>query len=112
MAKQQIGKASAEVADFSGEKDGKTSVKVDYAFDYDELETMAEVNEKFSHEQLLAMANARLKGTANSTARAKAVAPYAQDPNSPAAARERLVKDLMLARGWSEEKARAVLSSI
>src|SRR5215510_7113319 len=95
MATKETGKAEATVKDFSNGKDGSTEVTVPYTFDYEILETAAELAEKFAPADLLALANARIKSTANSGARQKAVAPYAQDPNSPAAIRESMIKDAL-----------------
>ena len=88
----------ATVADFSTTngvtKDGSTNVEVSYSYEFVELETASELAEKFSPEALRDLANARLKSTANSGARQKAIAQYTQDPNSPAATRERVIKDM------------------
>ena len=111
MAKKENGSGEATVKDFSNGKDGSTEVTVPYTFEYDVLETAAELAEKFAPADLIALANARLKSTANSGARQKAVAPYAQDPNSPAAIREDMIKNAMKL-GKSKEAATAFVDSL
>jgi len=102
---------TASTKDFSSGKDGSSSVDVDYSFSYDVLETAAELEEHFSTADLIKLANNKNKALANSAARAKAVAPYAQDPNSPEAVKNRMVNDLMKL-GKSEAEARALVESI
>lgn len=109
--KTETGKATATVSDFSDGKDGTNEISVDYSFDYEIVETDAELREKFSPEALRDLANARIKSTANSGARQKAISPYAQDPNSLAAIRDRMVKDAMKA-GKTREKAEAFVDSL
>jgi len=110
--KSETGNATAEVADYSNGKDGSTKVEVSYTFTYDVLETAEELAKKFAPDDLLALANARIKSTANSGARQKAVAPYAQDPNSPAAIRESMIKDALKLPGMTKEKATAFVDSL
>lgn len=91
--KTETGKAT--VQDFSNGADGSKSVDVEYVYEYEVLATQEELKEKFSPADLLTLANARIKSTANSGARQKAIAPFAQDPNSIPAIRERMIKDAM-----------------
>jgi hypothetical protein len=102
--KKETGKATATVKDYSlldaanengGRNDGTKEVEVDYTFEYDILESKEELDAEFSAKDLLELANARKKSTANSGARQKAIAPFAQDPNSQDAIRERMIKDAM-----------------
>ncbi len=93
--KHETETGKAEVGDFSNGADGSTKVTVDYNYDYDVIETPEELNKEFSEKDLIGLANARLKSTANSGARQKAIAPYAQDPNAPGAVKERMIKDAM-----------------
>lgn len=93
--KTEKANATATVKDFSNGQDGTKEIEVPYNFEYDVLESAAEVAEKFAPEELRNLCNARIKSTANSGARQQAIAPYAQDPNSVAAIRERMVKDAM-----------------
>lgn len=104
-------KAEAMVSDYSDGKDGSKNITVDYDFSFDVLETEAELKEKYSLSDLLALANARIKSTANSGARQKTIAPYAQDPNSQGAIRERMVKDAMKL-GKTKEAAEAFVDSL
>lgn len=101
----------ATVKDFSEGKDGSTEVDVPYSYEYTELETAQELAEKFAPADLLALANARLKSTANSGARQAAIAPYAQDPNSPAAIRENMIKNAVKL-GKTLEQATAFVDSL
>lgn len=101
----------ATVADYSDGKDGSTQVEVPYSFEYKVLENAAELANEFSPAQLLDLANARVKSTANSGARQKAIAPYAQDPNSNAAIRERMIKDAMKL-GKSKDAAESFVDSL
>ena len=94
-----------EVKDYSGGKDGSTTLNVDYSFTYDVLENDDELRRKFAPDALLNLANQRLKQTANSKARQEALKPYAQDPNTPEATLERIVKD-MVSQGIPETVAR------
>ena len=108
-------KGNANVEDFSikadgSRNDGSTKVSVDYTYDYEEIENKAELDEKFSTSDLIKLANARLKATANSTARQKAVAPYAADPNSPEVIRKRMLADL-IKLGVPEETAKGMVES-
>ncbi len=109
--KTETGKATATVSDYSDGKDGSLEVEVPYDFSYEVIETDTELREKFSPEALRDLANARIKSTANSGARQKAISPFAQDPNSLAAIRERMVKDAMKA-GKSREKAETFVDSL
>ena len=111
MAKTLHADGKASVKDFSGGKDGSTEVEVPYSYDYTELESAAELADKFAPADLLALANARLKSTENSGARQKAIAPYAQDPNSPAAIRETLIKNAVKI-GKTLEQATAFVDSL
>jgi hypothetical protein len=109
--KTETGKGEATVKDFSEGKDGSLEVTLSYDFSFNVLETSAELANEFSPAQLLDLANARIKSTANSGARQKAIAPYAQDPNSQAAIRERLIKDAVK-YGKSQEQAVAFVDSL
>lgn len=118
--KKQSETGKATVKDFSlvdasvpdgPRNDGSKEVDVDYSYDYDEIETAEELNKEFSEKDLIALANARLKSTANSSARQKAIAPYAQDPNAPAAVKERMIKDAMKL-GKSREVAEQFVDSL
>lgn len=109
--KTETAKATATVGDYSEGKDGSLKVDVDYEFTFNVLENAAELANEFSPAQLLDLANARIKSTANSGARQKAIAPYAQDPNSQAAIRERLIKDAVKL-GKSLEVATAFVDSM
>lgn len=111
MKKETVSDASATVKDFSNGQDGSKEVDLTYSYDYDVLENDTEVREKFSPEGLRDLCNARLKSTANSAARQKAIAPYAQDPNSPAAIRENLIKNAMKI-GKTLEQATAFVDSL
>lgn len=105
------GEGVAEVSDYSEGKDGSTKVEVPYSFDYTELETAAELNAEFSEKDLIGLGNARIKSSANSTARQKAISPFAQDPNSTPAIRERMVKDAMKL-GKDKASAEAFVDSL
>ena len=109
--KHENGTGEATVKDFSNGADGSKEITVKYDFDYDVLETAAELADKFAPADLINLANARLKSTANSGARQKAIAPYAQDPNSPAAIRESMIKDAMKL-GKTKEQATAFVDSL
>jgi len=109
--KHENGSGEATVKDFSNGADGSKEVTVSYTFEYDVLETTTEMSEKFAPADLINLANARLKSTANSGARQKAIAPYAQDPNSPAAIRESMIKDAMKL-GKTKEQATAFVDSL
>lgn len=112
MAKREsVSDATATVKDFSNGKDGSTEVDLTYSYDYDVLENAAELADKFAPADLLSLANARLKSTANSAARQKAIAPYAQDPNSPAAIRENMIKNAVKI-GKTLEQATAFVDSL
>jgi hypothetical protein len=111
MKKETVSDASAKVKDFSDGKDGSSEVELTYSYEYDVLENAAEVSEKFAPEALRDLANARLKSTANSAARQKAIAPYAQDPNSPAAIRENLIKNVVKT-GKTQAQAEAFVDSL
>ncbi len=102
---------TATVKDFSDGKDGSTEVTVKYGFEYDELETETELQANFAVKDLIKLANQRNKATANSGARQKAIAKYAIDPNTPAATKERMVKDA-IKLGMSVEKATAFVDSL
>lgn len=109
--KKETETGKATVKDYSDGKDGSTEVDVQYSYEYDILESAAEVANQFAPADLLNLANARLKSTSNSGARQKAIAPYAQDPNSNAAIRERMVKDAMKL-GKSKEAAETFVDSL
>src|SRR5437773_3335551 len=109
--KTETGKATATVRDFSAGKDGSTEIEVPYTFEYNVLENATELSQKFAPDDLLNLANQRLKATGNSAARQAAIAPYAQDPNAPAAIRERMVKDAMKL-GKTKEQAEAFVDSL
>lgn len=118
--KTETGTGNAAVKDFSlvdasqpdgARNDGSTEVEVPYSFEYKVLENDVELRNEFSNAQLLDLANARLKSTSNSGARQKAIAPYAQDPNSLDAIRERIIKDAMKA-GKTREKAETFADSL
>jgi hypothetical protein len=111
MKKETVNDASATVKDFSDGKDGSTEVDLKYSYEYDVLENATELAQKFAPDDLLNLANARLKSTANSAARQKAIAPFAQDPNSPAAIRENLIKNVVKT-GKSLEQATAFVDSL
>lgn len=109
--KSESGKSTAVVKDFSNGQDGSKEVEVPYEFDYNVLENGVELANEFAPAELLALANARVKSTANSAARQKAIAPFAQDPNSEAAIRDRMVKDAMKL-GKTKEQAEAFVDSL
>jgi hypothetical protein len=111
MKKETVSDASATVKDYSNGADGSKEIDLTYTYDYDVLENDAELRDKFAPADLLALANARIKSTANSAARQKAIAPYAQDPNSPAAVRETLIKNAMKI-GKTLEQATAFVDSL
>jgi hypothetical protein len=111
MKKETVSDASATVKDFSEGKDGSKEVDLKYTYEYDVLENDTELRQKFAPDDLLALANARLKSTANSAARQKAIAPYAQDPNSPAAIRENLIKNVVKT-GKTQAQAEAFVDSL
>jgi hypothetical protein len=111
MAKKLTGEGKAEVKDYSNGQDGSKTVEVNYNFDYIELETMAEVQQEYSEKDLIALANAREKSSSNSAARQKAIAPFAQDPDAPAAIRERMVKDAVK-YGKSREDAEKFVDAL
>lgn len=111
MKTEQVKDATATVKDFSEGKDGSTEVDLTYEYDYNVLENQTELMNEFAPAKLLELANARLKSTANSAARQKAIAPYAQDPNSPAAIRENLIKNAMKI-GKTLEQATAFVDSL
>jgi hypothetical protein len=109
--KKENASGEATVKDYSNGADGSKEVTVPYTFEYDVLENATELADKFAPADLLTLANARLKSTANSGARQKAIAPYAQDPNSPAAIRESMIKDAMKL-GKTKEQATAFVDSL
>jgi hypothetical protein len=111
MKKETVSDASATVKDFSNGADGSKEMDVQYSYEYDVMENDSELREKFAPADLLALANARVKSTANSAARQKAIAPYAQDPNSPAAIRENLIKNVVKT-GKTLEQATAFVDSL
>ena len=111
MAKQLKADGKATVKDFSNGKDGSTEVEVPYSYEYSELETDDELRREFAPNKLLELANARLKSTANSAARQSAISEYAQDPNSPAAIRETLIKNAVKI-GKTLEQATAFVDSL
>lgn len=108
-AQSETGKAS--VQDFSNGADGSKTVDVEYTYEYTEIETPEELHKELSDRDLIDLANARRKSSANSGARQKAIAPYAQDPNSTPAVRERMVKDAMKL-GKSREVAEQFVDSL
>lgn len=109
--KSEKADGKATVKDFSNGADGSNEVEVPYSYEYNVLESAAELANEFSPAQLLELANARIKSTANSGARQKAIAPYAQDPNSNAAIRERMIKDAQKL-GKTREAAEAFVDSL
>ena len=109
--KSEKADGKAVVKDFSTGADGSLEVEVPYSYEYNILENDTELRNEFSPKDLLDLANARLKSTANSGARQKAISPYAQDPNAPAAIRERMVKDAMKL-GKTKEAAEAFVDSL
>jgi hypothetical protein len=111
MKVEKVSDATATVKDFSSGKDGSTEVDLTYEYEYSVLENAAELADKFAPADLLSLANARLKSTANSAARQKAIAPFAQDPNSPAAIRENLIKNVVKT-GKTLEQATAFVDSL
>jgi len=111
MAKKETATATATVKDFSNGKDGSLEVEVPYTYEYDILENEAELRNEFSPTDLLQLGNARKKATANSTARQKAVAPFAQDPDSMPAIREQMIKSAIKA-GKSRETAEKFVDSL
>jgi hypothetical protein len=108
---KETGNAEATVKDYSNGKNGSAEVTVPYTFEYEVIATKEDLDARFALAQLIDLANARLKSTANSGARQKAIAPYAQDPNSPAAIRESMIKDAMKL-GKSKEQATAFVDSL
>ncbi len=79
------------------------------------VSTKDELNEKFSSEQLIAMAQSRQKATANSAARQKAVSEYAATGDD--LARENFIKSAMamnskLDRASAETFADSMLASV
>ena len=111
MKKETVSDARATVKDFSNGADGSKEVDLTYSYEYEVLEDGAELANKFAPADLLSLANARLKSTANSAARQKAIAPFAQDPNSPAAIRENLIKNVVKT-GKTLEQATAFVDSL
>ena len=109
--KTEKGTGTAVVKDFSEGRNGSTEVEVPYEYEFQILETAAELANEFSPSQLLDLGNARKKSSANSAARQAAIAPYAQDPNSPDAIRERMVKDAMKLKK-TREQAEAFVDSL
>ena len=118
--KTETGKGEATVKDYSlidetnengPRNDGTKDVDVPYDFEFKVLENGAELANEFSPAQLLDLANARLKSSANSAARQKAIAKFAQDPNSQAAIRERMIKDAVK-YGKTAEQAAAFVDSL
>ena len=89
--------------------------EVKYSIDsFTVVSTWEEVGEKFSHAQLISMAQSRQKATENSAARQKAVAPYA--PTGDDLARENFIKSAMamnpkLDRASAETFADSMLAS-
>lgn len=111
MKRETESTSAKDIRDFSDGKKGTTTLDVPYEFTYDILENDSELREKFSPADLLKLANQRLKQTANSSARSKAVAPYAQDPSSPDAVRERMIKD-MVSQGIPEDVATSQIDAL
>lgn len=110
MAKQLKETGEAVVKDYSNGQDGSKDVKVPYEFEYVELENASEVAEKFSPEQLRNLCNSRLKSTANSAARQKAVAPFAPDPNNPDVIAADMLKGF-LKMGVPEDVAKGLVAN-
>lgn len=110
MAKQlkETG-AEATVKDYRREIDGKSNpgygkeLTVKYDYDYEELESTEEVAQKFAPADLIKLANSRLKSTANSGARQKAVNAYAMSGDD--AAREEMIKNYIALRKVTREVA-------
>lgn len=111
MAIKQTASTTANVKDYSNGGDGSKEVEVPYSYEWNQMENDAELRNEFSPADLLALGNARLKSTANSVARAKAIKPYEQDPDSQAAIRERMIKDAVKA-GKSRERAEKFVDSL
>ena len=113
MAKRETGTAKATFKNYSeaarNTPDWGADVDAEYEYEYDVLENMDEVAAKFSKEQIVTLANQRLKGNANSAARAKKEAEFKLDPNSPEAKMAAAVKSLVQALGISEDKAREII---
>lgn len=110
--KTQHEDAKATVVDYRREVDGSANpnygkdVTVSYAFDYDQCENDTELQRKFSPDALLNLGNQRLKATANSSARQKAVSDYARSGDD--AAREELVTSIIkMAKLKGKEMSRA-----
>ncbi len=111
MKTETVSDAKATVRDFSEDKDGSKEVDVTYSYEYPVLENDVELRQKFAPDDLLSLANARLKSTANSAARQNAIKDYAQDPNSPAAIRENMIKNAVKI-GKTLEQATAFVDSL
>lgn len=109
--KNESASGTATVQDYSNGADGSKEVTVNYTYDFKVLETKSELEDEFSSADLINLANARLKSTANSGSRQKAIAPYAQDPNSTEAIRDRMVKDAMKL-GKSKSDAETFVDSL
>jgi hypothetical protein len=109
--------AKASIKDFRREVAGKKNadfgkeIEVSYDYTYDILETDEELHRKFSAEDLLKLANGRLKATANSAARQKATADYALSGDD--AAREEMIKAAMkLRKNLTREQAESYVDSL
>lgn len=101
---------SATVKDYSEGKDGSKEVTVDYSFEYNQIETKEDLDSEFSLSDLIKLGTNKNKATANSNARQKAIAPYAQDPNSPEAVKKGILAGL-LKLGIPEEVAKGMVES-
>jgi len=105
-------KAVATVKDFSNGQKGEKEKDVDYDYEWDAIETEQELKDKFSIANLIALANARNKASANAAARIEAIKPYQQDPNSQDAVAERMIKDALKLPGMTEELARKMVTGM
>lgn len=90
---------------------GDNEVTVSYGYEYNEYESYAEAQKDYSEGDIVKLINTREKATANSGARQKAIAPFAQDPNSKEAIRGRMIKDAVKL-GKTEAEATAFVDSL
>jgi len=117
MAKELTDKGQAKIKDYRRQIDGKDNpnfgqeLTIDYEYKYSELENKDELAQKFSPDDLLKLANQRLKATANSTQRQKETAPYAMADED--LAREEMIKGAMkLNKKLTREQAEAYVDSL
>lgn len=112
-------KAEANVKDFSlvdpndesgPRHDGSETKTVPYTFDHNVYASVEE--SKYSPAEILELINRAEKATANSAARAKAIAPYAIPTTDPRFVKNRMIQDAMKLSGMTLEAATKFVDSL